>query len=135
MALGVEPLVAGTVEAGRRRRTWAAFALAAVALVLGAVVLSRVVSQPEGTVHRYEIPPGTAAALAAGEPVDVLPADLELRLRDTLVVVNLDDQAHQVGPFRVAPGEQLSRPADQLSSFSGFCSLHPDRGLDIAISS
>lgn len=117
----------------RRRATVAAFAAAAVALVLVPVVASRLVGQPDGVVHRYEIPPGTAAALARGEAVDVLPADLELGLRDTLVVANHDDLAHQVGPFRVAAGEELTRRAGELASFSGFCSLHPGGRLDIQV--
>jgi hypothetical protein len=116
-----------------RGRTVSAFVIAGLALVAVPLVLSKLVSQPDGEVRRYEIPPGTAAALARGEPIDVLPTDLRLRLRDTLVVVNLDDAAHQVGPFRLGPGEQLSRHGDELSSFSGFCSLHPGGRLDIEV--
>jgi hypothetical protein len=129
VADGLEPL-----EAQRsRRRTVSAFVVAGLALVTVPLVVTRMVSQPDGEVRRYEIPPGTAAALARGEPVDVLPADLRLRLRDTLVVVNLDATAHQVGPFRLGPGEQLSRHGDELGSFSGFCSLHPGGRLDIEV--
>jgi hypothetical protein len=124
-----EPLEA---EASRRRVV-AAFLAAAVALVLVPLTVSRLVHQPEGRIHRYEIPAGTAAALARGEPVDILPADLRLGLRDTVVVVNRDAVAHQVGPLRVAPGEEVSRRADRLTSFSGFCSLHPAGRLDIEI--
>jgi hypothetical protein len=118
---------------GSRRRALVGFAVAALALVAIPLVLTRLVSQPEGKVRRYEIPLGTAAALARGEAVDVLPEDLRLNLRDTLVVVNLDEQAHQVGPFRLAPGEELSRKADDLTSFSGFCSLHPAGRIDISV--
>ena len=116
-----------------RRRTVTAFVVAGLALVLVPLVATRLVDQPDGEVHRYEIPAGTAAALDRGEDVDVLPADLELRLRDTLVVVNLDDETHQVGPFEVAPGEQISRAADDLTSFSGFCSLHADGRIAIEV--
>lgn len=109
------------------------FAVGALALVLVPLVVSRLVSQPAGTVHRYEIPPGTAAALARGEVVEVLPAELDLGLRDTLVVVNLDDQIHQIGPFQVAPGGQVSRSAGDLTSFTGFCSLHASGRIDIQV--
>lgn len=118
---------------GSGRRVISAFVLAGFALVVVPLVVSRLVSQPEGQVLRYEIPRGTAAALARGEAVDVLPADLQLGLRDKLVVVNRDDQPHAVGPFRVAPGEELVRDADQITSFSGFCSLHLGGRIDIQV--
>lgn len=128
MADEVEPL-----EARSNSRIVVAFVFGAVALVVVPLVLSRIVAQPEGDVHRYEIPSGTAAALARGETIDVLPAELRLGLRDTLVVVNHDTQSHQVGPYLVAAGAQFSRDADELTSFIGFCSLHPAGRIDIQI--
>jgi hypothetical protein len=131
----VEDQVTPREARGSRRRVISAFVLAGLALVAVPLVLSRLVSQPDGQVLRYEIPRGTAAALARGEAVDVLPADLQLGLRDKLIVVNLDDQPHAVGPFRLAPGEELARDADQITSFSGFCSLHLGGRIDIQVRS
>jgi hypothetical protein len=124
-----------TAERGgrARRRTIAAFAAAAALALAVPLVASRLVDQPEGEEYVFEIPAGTADRLAAGEDVEVLPADLRLDLRDRLVVVNLDDRAHQIGPFPVAPGERLERRFSDAVSFSGFCSLHADGSIDIEV--
>lgn len=109
------------------------FLAAAVVFVAVPVVAARLVSQPAGTEYVFEIPAGTAARLAAGEDVDVLPAELDLALRDRLVLLNHDDQAHQVGPFRVAPGERLERRFSDAVSLSGYCSLHTGDRIDIEV--
>lgn len=116
-----------------RPRTLVAFALAAVLLVAVPLGVSRLIDQPAGDVHRFEIPAGTATRLAAGEDVEVLPADLRLDLQDRLVVVNLDDRAHRIGPFSVAPGEQLDRRFADALDVSGFCSLHTNGSIDIQV--
>lgn len=123
----------GSAEDQRRQRTVLAFVVAAVVLVAVPVAVSRLVGRPAVVEHTFEIPAGTAARLAAGEQVEVLPADLRLNLQDRLVVINRDDRAHQVGPFTVAPGERLVRDFAETVSFSGFCSLHPDGGIDINV--
>ena len=97
-------------------------------------MLSRLVHQPAGHEYRFEIPAGTAARLAAGEPVDVLPADLRFSLRDRLVVVNHDTATHHVGPFTVEPGQRLDRRLSEAGSFSGFCTLHSNDRIDIQVS-
>ena len=47
------------------------------------------------------IPPGTAARLKAGEPLNVLPSPIHLTVgvRDVLVITNDDEAIHQVGPI------------------------------------
>ena len=117
------------------RRTLALLAVAALALIVLPLALSRLVEQPAGQEHRFDIPRGTADRVLAGEPVEVLPADLSFRLRDRLVVVNHDDRPHQVGPFTVAPGERLDRRFSEALSFSGYCSLHPGGNLQIEVGS
>jgi len=120
-------------DARPRRAVLVAFAIAAVVLVAVPLGLSRLVDQPAGREYRFEIPAGTAARLAAGERVDVLPADLDFALRDRLVVVNHDTVTHQVGPFTVAAGQQIDRRLSQAGSFSGFCTLHSDDRIDIQV--
>jgi hypothetical protein len=93
----------------RRSAFILAFSLAAIALVAIPVLVSQWVGRPAGVEHTYEIPPGTAARVAAGEQVDVIPADLRLRPRDHLIVINHDDRRHQVGPITVEPGQRLER--------------------------
>ena len=88
---------------------------------------------PATVTHTYEIPPGTAARLAAGEPVDVLPAELDLRVEDHLVVVNRDDQVHYVGAFPIAPGRRLDKRFADATALSGYCTLHTGGRLTINV--
>jgi hypothetical protein len=130
---GPDPAPAKGGRGGSRRRTLIAFAAAALVLVAVPLAVSHLIDQPEGDEYVFEIPAGTARRLAAGETVEVLPADLRLELRDRLVLVNLDDRPHQVGPFTVDPGQRLDRRFSDAVSFSGFCSLHASGSIDIEV--
>ena len=79
------------------------------------------------------IPAGTADRIAAGERVELLPADLRFRLRDTLVVVNNDTTTHQVGPFSVGAGQRLEKRFSEAATLQGSCSLHPSGSITIEI--
>jgi hypothetical protein len=115
------------------RRVLAGFAALAVLMVVFTVGLARLVGQPAGEERVVVIPRGTAERIAAGERVELLPADLRFRLRDTLVVVNDDDTTHQVGPFTVAAGQRLEKRFSEAATLEGSCSLHPSGSITIEI--
>ena len=115
------------------RRTVLAFVGAAIALVAVPLVVSRLVDGPEREDRVFEIPAGTADRLAAGEDVQILPADLRLGLEDRLVVINSDDRTHQVGPFTIQPGERLARRFSEAATLSGYCSLHTSDRIEIQV--
>ncbi len=114
-------------------RVWLGFAAAATASVVLTIAVSRLVGAGDGQERLVVIPDGTAAALAAGARVDILPADLRLRLDDRLIVINNDREVHQVGPFTVPPGGRLERRFAEAASITGFCSLHPNGQININI--
>ncbi len=118
-------------EQGRLRWIW--YLLAGVALVAGALGLAQVVEPPAPDQVVITIPSGTGDRMAAGEEVNLLPPDLNFKLRDHLIVVNNDDQVHQVGPFTVAPGDRLDKEFSEAATIEGFCSLHPSGRITINI--
>ena len=63
------------------RRVLVAFGALAVLLVALTVGLARVVGERPGEERLVVIPAGTADRIAAGERVELLPADLRFRLR------------------------------------------------------
>lgn len=83
--------------------------------------------------YRVEIPAGTAARVDRGEPVELIPADLQLRKGTTFVVVNDDERLHEVGPFTVRAGETLSYDFDDYGTFVGTCTVHPSGQVSITI--
>ncbi|MFN0030457.1 MAG: hypothetical protein ACKV2O_25160 [Acidimicrobiales bacterium] len=114
-------------------RVWLGFGVAAMAAVVLTVAASRVMGAGDGNERIVVIPDGTAARLAAGEQVNIIPAALQLRLDDRLVVINQDSVLHQVGPFTVAPGGRLERRFAEAATLTGFCSLHPSGEVNINI--
>lgn len=74
--------------------------------------------------YRYVIPLGTGDAIEAGQQVDVLPAELEVRVGETIEIVNEDDQLHFIGPFTVFQGESLRQRFSEPGESLGTCSAH-----------
>lgn len=109
------------------------FVIAAVAMVIGSITLSRVVGQPEPKQHFITIPLGTAMRLSLGYDVDIIPADLDFKLRDQLTVINKDSADHQIGPFIIPAGGRLDTRFAEAVTLEGFCSLHATGRVTINI--
>lgn len=122
---------------GRRSsaRRWLTLVAPMVLVAVAAVVLVVAVSGHPRTGHEYrvEVPAGTAARIDRGESVELIPADLHLGVNDTLVVANLDERAHVVGPFSVRAGETVSHTFSKAGVFQGQCTIHPGGAITITV--
>ncbi|MFT7599667.1 MAG: hypothetical protein ACI8TP_002602 [Acidimicrobiales bacterium] len=109
--------------------------LTAVGLFMIAISigLSQWIGPRDGAEHLIVIPEGTAQQLEAGIDVELFPSEVRYRLRDQLIVVNEDVVGHQVGPFRVEPGQRLEQRFSEVATIQGFCSLHPGGEITINI--
>lgn len=83
--------------------------------------------------YRYVIPFGAGEALDAGEPLEILPATLEVQVGETIEIVNEDDRGHLVGPFFVGEGETLRQRFASPGEFIGMCSVHPSGELRLIV--
>ncbi len=127
---------AGTSDSGSDRSSRVVLVLiafAAIGMVVVSIGLSRVVGQPEPAQHVITIPSGTAMRLNLGHDVDIIPADLDFRLRDQLIVINDDSADHQIGPFVIAAGGRLDTRFAEAATLEGFCSLHASGRVTINI--
>jgi plastocyanin len=79
----------------------------------------------EAATYEYVIPLGAGEALDAGTPLEILPAELEVRVGESIRIVNEDDRGHSVGPFFVGANETLSQQFSSPGEFVGVCSVHP----------
>ena len=77
--------------------------------------------------------PGSGEAIDRGEVVEILPADLDLRVGDVLEIVNEDDRGHLVGPFFVGDGETFRQQFTSAGEFQGICTVHPSGAITITI--
>lgn len=75
--------------------------------------------------YSFTIPAGSGEAIDRGEPLDILPRELEVRIGEVLELINLDDRGHLVGPFFVGAGETLRQQFQTPGEFEGVCSVHP----------
>ena len=71
------------------------------------------------------IPVGSGARIDAGEQLNILPAELVVRVGESIRIVNDDDRGHVVGIFYVGAGETLIQTFTTAGELSGDCSVHP----------
>lgn len=126
----------GLVAPAPRRSAWAIYAGLVVLLIAAAAVLTVVVvrdDSSQATEYRVVIPMGTGEQIDAGEPVELIPAELDLDLYTSFVVENHDERLHEVGPFSVRPGETLSYQFTQAGTYKGTCTVHPSGDVTIVV--
>lgn len=99
-------------------------AVVAVLAGLAAVGIASLIDEddPPETVT-FVVPDGTAADLASGQKVDLMPPVVDLDVDDTIVVRNDDTQTATVGPFTVRPGETLTQTFRSPMTLVGECTL------------
>jgi plastocyanin len=79
--------------------------------------------EAEARVTEIVVPAGTQARLERGETVVVMPAELRLRVGDTLRIRNEDAVEQAVGPFVVAAGEVFELRYGAPGEYEGYCPL------------
>jgi plastocyanin len=91
------------------------------------------ISSDEATTLEYLIPVGAGEALDAGTPLEILPAELEVTVGDTIRIENQDDRGHTVGPFFVGANETLTQRFSTPGEFEGVCTVHPSGQLILIV--
>jgi len=83
--------------------------------------------------HRYVIPVGAGLALDAGTPLEILPADFDARVGETIEIVNEDDRGHLIGPWFVGAGETMRQTFTSPGEYFGECTVHPSGQIVVTI--
>lgn len=81
----------------------------------------------------YVIPAGTGGRIDRGERVDVIPADLHVRVGQVIRIENADDRGHLVGPFFVGAGETVTQRFSAPGVLQGSCSVHPSGTMTVTV--
>ncbi len=87
----------------------------------------------ETATFEYVIPVGAGEALDAGTPLEILPAELQVDVGDTIRIENQDDRGHTVGPFFVGANETLTQRFSTPGEFVGVCTVHPSGELVLIV--
>jgi plastocyanin len=91
------------------------------------------VSVAEAATFEYVIPAGAGEALDAGTPLEILPAELQANVGDTIRIENQDDRGHTVGPFFVGANQTLTQRFSTPGEFVGVCTVHPSGELVLIV--
>ena len=83
--------------------------------------------------YEFVIPAGAGEALDAGTPLEVLPGELDVRVGETIRIVNEDDRGHTVGPFFVGANETLTQRFSSPGEFVGVCTVHPSGEIVLVV--
>lgn len=94
---------------------------------------TEVVSGAQAATLEYTIPLGAGTALDAGTPLEILPAELDVRVGDTIRIVNADERGHTVGPFFVGANETLTQRFSSPGEFVGICTVHPSGQIVLVV--
>jgi hypothetical protein len=83
----------------------------------------------------FVIPPGTWARRMAGDPVEILPAQIHLTLgvRDILLLRNLDDVPQVFGPTVMMPGQSFRLPFGVASTYFFECTAHASGQMAVIV--
>jgi hypothetical protein len=79
------------------------------------------------------VPAGTQQRLDAGERVEVMPAVLEMRVGDTLLIRNEDSVDQAVGPYFVAAHDELRFTYGSPGRYEGYCPLSEGERYEIVV--
>ncbi len=90
-------------------------------------------SDSDSATYEYVIPAGAGEALDAGTPLEILPAELQVNVGDTIRIENQDDRGHTVGPFFVGANETLTQRFSTPGEFEGVCTVHPSGQLVLVV--
>lgn len=132
---------------GSGRKRWIVLAVVAPIVVVGALLVGRALRDDgaeralriddaagqDAYDHEYTIPLGTADRIAAGEQIEIVPAELVVTVGESIRIVNEDDQDHYVGVFFVAAGETLTQRFASAGVLEDLCTVHPSGSFRLRV--
>ncbi|MCP3992746.1 MAG: hypothetical protein GY724_27005 [Actinomycetia bacterium] len=83
--------------------------------------------------YRYVIPVGSGEAIDRGEPLEILPAELEVKVGEVIEIINEDDRGHLVGPFFVGANETMRQQFASPGEYQGICTVHPSGQITLTV--
>lgn len=83
--------------------------------------------------YDFTIPAGTGERIDAGERPEVFPDTLDVRVGETIRIVNDDDRGHTMGTFFVLANSTLTYRFSTPGVFEGECTVNPEDGFVLTI--
>jgi hypothetical protein len=88
----------------------------------------------EKATYTYVVPYGTAVQIERGYRVDIMPTSLDVKVGESIRVINKDNTTFAVGPFTVAAGHEVSMRFTNPGVLSGVCAVNAAGRFEIRVS-
>lgn len=98
----------------------------------------RVQSSPlaadEDATYEYEVPYGTGNRIDSGATIEIMPQNLEVRVGESIRIVNNDTRDYMIGPFFVMAGQTLAMRFTNKGVLRGVCEVNSAGEFVITVS-
>jgi hypothetical protein len=78
-------------------------------------------SGSEAATYEYVVPFGTGNRLDGGEVIELMPAELNVKVGESIRIRNQDTRDYMIGPFFVTAGQTLAMEFTHPGELSGVC--------------
>lgn len=124
-----------------RRSALLCTGLAAAALMFSACGESRSgeiqtsqLAADQDTTYEYVVPFGTGNRLDSGEVIELMPPDLNVKVGESIRIVNDDTRDYMIGPFFVTAGQVLAMQFTHPGVLTGICLVSGSGEFTITVS-
>jgi hypothetical protein len=79
----------------------------------------------DATDYEYVVPYGTGNQLDAGKVIEIMPQTLDVKVGESIRIVNDDIRDYMIGPFFVTAGQTLAMRFTHPGVLTGVCLVNP----------
>ena len=83
--------------------------------------------------YEYVIPAGTAYEISLGKDPKIMPDSLDVKVGQTIRIINDDSKSHTIGTFYVLAGTTLTYRFDTAGVYQGLCSTTPSKTFILTV--
>ena len=84
--------------------------------------------------YEYKVPFGTGNKIDSGEVVSIMPQTLDVKVGESIRIVNDDIRDYMIGPFFVSAGQTLAMRFTHKGTIKGVCQINPEGEFIINVS-
>jgi len=97
-------------------------------------VQSSPIGADEEATYEYEVPFGTGNRLDSGATIEIMPQNLDVRVGESIRIVNNDTRDYMIGPFFVMAGQTLAMRFTNKGVLRGVCEVNSSGEFTITVS-
>lgn len=80
----------------------------------------------DSATYEYKVPFGTGNKIDSGEVVAIMPQTLDVKVGESIRIVNDDIRDYMIGPFFVTAGQTLAMRFTHKGTIKGVCQINPE---------